>query len=162
MQTTIGFALAVTLGSIWLGDKVGWDSPHFGSWDGMTLFSIWLRRDKIHLFSIWFGAIKKVGLDTDTWAHSSTFFLFLPPRLISFPSIFLFLPPRLISFPSVPIRLAHLHLPCAASKSCVVLTTVTRLELTLATAVTCISPARRQRASCQHSAAVRISLARQR
>ena len=77
-------------------------------------------------------------------------FLFLPPRLISFPSVLLFLPPRLIFFPSIPNWLAHLHLPRAASKPYATLTTVTRPELILATTATHIWPARRQRASCLH------------
>lgn len=46
------------LGSVWLGDKVEWDVSVSDLWDGMVLFSIWLRRDRIDPFCVWFKDIK--------------------------------------------------------------------------------------------------------
>ena len=42
------------LGSVWLGDKVRWDGLVSGLWDGTSLFSVWLRKDRIIPFSVWF------------------------------------------------------------------------------------------------------------
>ena len=46
------------LGSVWLGDKVEWDGPISGSWDGTSLFSVWLRKDGTNPFSVWFWDFK--------------------------------------------------------------------------------------------------------
>jgi hypothetical protein len=42
------------IGSIWLGDKVGWKNDLVsGLRDAVTLFSFWLESDGTNLFSIW-------------------------------------------------------------------------------------------------------------
>lgn len=46
------------LGSVWLRDKVGWDGSVSGSWDGMSLFSIFIR-DETNLFSVWLAGLSR-------------------------------------------------------------------------------------------------------
>ena len=45
------------IGSIWLGDKVGWDGLVSGLWDAATLFLFWLGRDGINPFFVWYRDI---------------------------------------------------------------------------------------------------------
>jgi len=48
----------LNLVNVWLGDKVEWNDPVFVLRDETVPFFVWLRKDRMDLFSVWSRDIK--------------------------------------------------------------------------------------------------------